>query len=205
LCAAAAKQCRPALDDDFAIRAPLGSMKNLANNLAVWVGDQLVCVKVAGRANFSGSVDFKKLVTSLWDKGYHHFVLDLSECLLMDSTFLGVLAGLGLKLNNNTPTPTPGSNGNGHRAIELLNPSPRISDLLENLGITHLFSITKGRLTTECLVQLDHAPTSSDRREVQKTCLEAHQTLMDVNPANVPKFKDVAQFLAEDLKAMDGK
>jgi len=181
-------------------------MKTLANNLAVWVGDQLVCVKVAGRANFSGSVDLKTLVTSLWDKGYHHFVLDLSECLLMDSTFLGVLAGLGLKLNNNTPTPTPapGNNSNGH-AIELLNPSPRISDLLENLGITHLFSITKGRLTTECLVQLDHAPTASDRREVQKTCLEAHQTLMDVNPANVPKFKDVAQFLAEDLKTMDGK
>lgn len=180
-------------------------MKTLANNLAVWVGDQLVCVKVAGRANFSGSVDFKTLVTSLWDKGYHRFVLDLSECLLMDSTFLGVLAGLGLKLNNHNPVPAQGSNGNGHHAIELLNPSPRISDLLENLGITHLFDISRGPLTTECLVQLDHSPTSSDRREVQKTCLEAHQTLMDVNPANVPKFKDVAQFLAEDLKTMDGK
>ena len=28
---------------------------------------------------------------------------------------------------------------------------------------------------------------------------------MDVNPANVPKFKDVAQFLAEDIKKMDAK
>lgn len=180
-------------------------MKTLANSLAVWVGDQLVCVKVAGRANFSGSVDFKTLVTGLWDKGYHHFVLDLSECLLMDSTFLGVLAGLGLKLNNYNPPPAQQSKSNGHHAIELLNPSTRISELLENLGITHLFDITRGRLTTECLVQLDHAPASCDRREVQKTCLEAHQTLMDVNPANVPKFKDVARFLAEDLKTLDGK
>jgi anti-sigma B factor antagonist len=178
-------------------------MNTLPNNLGVWVGDNLVCVKVAGRANFSGSVDLKTLVTTMWGKGYHHFVLDLTECLLMDSTFLGVLAGLGLKLNNGNGPSQP-TNGNGNHAIELLNPSPRIADLLENLGITHLFDITRGQLTTECLTHLDHAPAAADRREVQKTCLEAHKTLMDVNPANVPKFKDVAQFLAEDIKKMDG-
>ncbi|MCI0744090.1 MAG: STAS domain-containing protein [Verrucomicrobia subdivision 3 bacterium] len=177
-------------------------MNAFANNLAVWVGDKLVCVKVAGRANFNGSVDFKSLIVGLWERGYNHFVLDLSDCLLMDSTFLGVLAGLGLRLSGNGRASAAHSNGS--HVIELLNPSPRIADLLENLGITHLFDITRGRLTTECLVALDHAPTETDRREVQKTCLEAHQTLMDVNPANVPKFKDVAQFLAEDLKKMDG-
>ena len=178
-------------------------MNTLPNNLGVWVGDNLVCVKVAGRANFSGSVDLKTLVTTMWGKGYHHFVLDLTECLLMDSTFLGVLAGLGLKLNNGNGPSQP-ANGNGSHAIELLNPSPRIADLLENLGITHLFDITRGPLTTECLTRLDHAPTAANRREVQQTCLDAHKTLMDVNPANVPKFKDVAQFLAEDIKKMDG-
>ena len=178
-------------------------MNALSNTLGVWVGDNLVCVKVAGRANFSGSVDLKTLVNTLWDKGYHRFVLDLSECLLMDSTFLGVLAGLGLKLNNNNQPATANGNGNGNHAIELLNPSARIADLLENLGITHLFDITRGQLTTECLVKLDHAPSQTDRREVQQTCLEAHRTLMNVNPANVPKFKDVAQFLAEDIKKMD--
>ena len=37
-------------------------------------------------------------------KGYDRFVIDLSECALMDSTFLGVLAGFGLKMNQR-PTP----------------------------------------------------------------------------------------------------
>src|SRR5688500_9318749 len=93
------------------------TMNALSNNLGVWVGDKLVCVKVAGRANFSGSVDLKTLVNSMWAKGYHHFVLDLSECLLMDSTFLGVLAGLGLKLNGtNGQAQTASGNGNGQRA-----------------------------------------------------------------------------------------
>jgi hypothetical protein len=35
-----------------------------------------------------------------------------------------------------------------------------------------------------------------------EACLEAHRTLMNVNPGNVAKFKDVTQFLAEDLKRM---
>src|SRR5258705_6481996 len=172
--------------------------------LLVLVGEKFSCIKIVGRANFNSSVDFKTLVSELRQKGYTYFVLDLSECLLMDSTFLGVLAGLGLKLNHQNGSP-PQDTQNGAHAIELLNPSPRIADLLENLGITHLFDITRGRLTTECLVALDHAPTETDRREVQRTCLEAHRTLMDINPANVPKFKDVAQFLADDLKKMDEK
>src|SRR6185295_14854053 len=108
-------------------------MKPSINNLSVWVGDQLVCIKIEGRANFTSSIDFKTLVNTLWQKGHHHFVLDLTDCLLMDSTFLGVLAGLGLKFGND------GKNGNDCTAIELLNPNARIADLLENLGVAHMF------------------------------------------------------------------
>jgi hypothetical protein len=31
-------------------------------------------------------------------------------------------------------------------------------------------------------------------------CLEAHQTLIELSPANAARFKDVAQFLAEGAK-----
>ena len=54
-------------------------------------------MKIVGRANFSSSIDFKSLVNQLQQKGYNYFVLELSECLLMDSTFLGVLARLGIE------------------------------------------------------------------------------------------------------------
>ena len=36
-----------------------------------------------------------------------------------------------------------------------------------------------------------------------RNCLEAHETLMEINPANVNKFKDVTRFLAEDLKRQE--
>src|SRR5881628_1543107 len=101
-------------------------MKASTANLSVAVCEYVDWIRIGGRASFSHSVDFKTLVNSLWQKGCHHFILDLSECLLMDSTFLGVLAGLGLKYPHN---------GDKDAAFELLNPNSRISDLLENLGV----------------------------------------------------------------------
>src|SRR6185436_17837187 len=94
-------------------------------NLRVWVGDTFVCVKITGRAACACSVDFRKLILGLREKGWRRFVLDLTDCQLMDSTFLGVLAGIGLRFSEDT--------GVGASKIELLNPSERVSGLLENL------------------------------------------------------------------------
>jgi anti-sigma B factor antagonist len=162
--------------------------------ISVWAGEQCACIRIAGRATFTSSVDFKALVNELLQRGCRHFVLDLSECVLMDSTFLGLLAGLGLKFNN----------GNGHagkRGVELLNPTERVTELLETLGVLHLFSTSQGSFNPPAEAQpLDRTAANPSKDEVSRTCIEAHQTLMDINPANVARFKDVTQFLAEGLK-----
>jgi anti-sigma B factor antagonist len=162
--------------------------------LSVWVDDQLVCIKIVGRANFTSSVDFKALVSEFLQQGPRCFVLDLSECVLMDSTFLGVLAGFGVKL----------SGGNGQSArqgIELLNPSDRIIELLETLGVLHLFRVIEGNLAPPAQSPAEERPvTNPSKDEANLTCYQAHRTLMDINPANAARFKDVAQFLAERLK-----
>src|ERR1700753_2629903 len=95
-------------------------------NLSVLVGKNFACVKIMGRANFASSPDFKTLLGELTVKGYKRFIIDLSDCVLMDSTFLGVLAGFGLKMNPKGEAIT--------RGIELVNPSPRVAELLENIG-----------------------------------------------------------------------
>ena len=74
-------------------------MSHPSAKLSVLVGSNFACVKIAGRANFMSSPDFKTLLAELNQKGYSRFIVDLSECVLMDSTFLGVLAGFGLKTN----------------------------------------------------------------------------------------------------------
>jgi anti-sigma B factor antagonist len=162
----------------------------------IWVlaGERFVCIKITGRANFTSSIDFKTLVNELLQKGCPYIVLDLSECTLMDSTFLGVLSGFGLKTSRTRVD-------HANTIIELLNPNERILELLESLGVLYLFKVVQGAMPSSVPVEARAVtPACPTKEEVTRACLEAHQTLMDLNPQNAAKFKDVAAFLAEDLK-----
>lgn len=169
-------------------------MSVLSANMLVAVLNGVVCVKISGRANFTSSLGFKALIRELKQRGHDHFVIDLSECLIMDSTFLGVLAGIGLNLAGE-----PGSQC--ACPMELLNPNARVADLLDNLGVLPLFKISNCVPAPvagfEPVVPVGALPT---RAEISRNCLEAHQTLMSLHPANDARFKDVTRFLAEDLK-----
>jgi anti-sigma B factor antagonist len=163
--------------------------------LMVAVCDQVVFIKINGRGDFNLSLDLKKLFHELRQRGYRRFVLEACDCTMMDSTFLGMLADLALKFcDANSPQGIP---------LELINPNPRIAETLENLGVAHLFKIT------HCSDPLgvDYQPLTQaadkSKAEVTRNCLEAHMTLMGLKTENVQKFKDVAQFLAEDLKRLE--
>ena len=163
--------------------------------LQVAATDQVALVKISGRASFNCSVEFKTLVYELRARGYRKFILDLSDCLIMDSTFLGVLAGFGLRLAESAEEkPT----------VTLLNLNQRILDLLENLGVAHLFRIMQGTepLSQKCR-EVRQTDGTRSKLETARACLEAHEILMSINPANIPKFKDVTRFMAEDLKRLE--
>ncbi len=163
----------------------------------VLVGQRFACIRISGRANFSSSIDFKKLVNELRQRGFSYFVLDLSDCVLMDSTFLGVLAGFGMKTNAR-------KDQDGYE-IELLNPNARITELLENLGVLHLFKLREGPLAApEHTDVVTTSPTNPSKTEITRACLEAHETLMAINPENAAKFKEVTAFLAENLRKLEG-
>jgi len=162
----------------------------------VHVGQRFACVKVLGRANFTLSVDFQTLVSELRRRGFALFVIDLAECALMDSTFLGALAGLGLRCCQSAGEAETGS-------VQLLNPNERVTELLENLGALHLFRVARGPLALpEAMEACAHEPARPSREQVVRACLEAHETLMAINPQNVARFKDVTKFLAEDLQKL---
>ena len=170
-------------------------MSTPPGKLSVLVCKGFACVKIAGRANYVSSPDFKTLLTELTAKGYRRFIIDLSECVLMDSTFLGVLAGFGLKL--------PPDNAS-QQGIELRNANSRVAELLENLGVARLFKMTGGALQLpDDAKNGTPGPANPTYAEIARTCLEAHQTLMTMNPENAARFKDVARFLAEDLKTLE--
>ena len=173
-------------------------------------------VRVVGRGSFQNSTCVKAFYQQLLKEGVHGFVVDLGSCTYLDSTFLGILLGLGLKLREA---------GNG--LLHILNASPRNLELLRNLGLDRLINIEgttvpagdvlpggvrggvsslangSGAGVTMNGVKEDQfeevpcpIPTKS---EAAPTILEAHEALMAFDPRNVPKFKDVVEFLREDL------
>jgi anti-sigma B factor antagonist len=175
-------------------------MTNNVPSLMVAVADHAAIVKVNGRANFATSVTFKRLVGELTQRGFEQVILDLTECVTMDSTFLGVLAGTALKFAE-----THRNTHDGHRGchLRLLNPNQRVADLLENLGVAELFTtIHSNTPVADGQTMTPAEETNPSRVELSQACLEAHQTLMDINPDNVPRFKEVTQFLAEDIKKL---
>lgn len=151
--------------------------------------DDLAFVEVVGRGSFQNAGCLKSFYQELLKNDTRRFVIDLSKCTYLDSTFLGTLTGLGLALKEK-------ASGRLH----ILNAGPRNLELLQNLGLDRLFDIeivtanfNKPAETHEI------ANGGHDKAREARDMIEAHQCLMDLDPRNVAKFKDVVAYLKEDL------
>ncbi|MCU0771583.1 MAG: STAS domain-containing protein [Verrucomicrobia bacterium] len=170
-------------------------MNRPAPEILVCADGTSVCIRIRGRADVTISVGFKELLTGLHERGFQHYELELSECQVMDSTFLGVLCGFAQRRE-------AGSDGRYEKPI-LLNANERITGLLTSLGVSEMFVFRTGRPSDEgpCAA-VPPGPGRPSREDLDSTSLEAHQTLMALNPDNIPRFKDLTEFLAEDLKKL---
>jgi hypothetical protein len=79
----------------------------------------------------------------------------------------------------------------------VINRNERNTDLLDDLGISALFSLEPVPQCNEAGVALDAAADKATTREVM---LEAHEACVKANPANAEKFKDVLEHLAESAR-----
>ncbi len=160
-------------------------MKLPHTTMQVALAGDVVCVRIAGPAGYNVSVDFKTLAGRCCEATGRALLLDLTQCVNMDSTFLGVLASLSQR------TAQP---------IQLRNANVRIVSQLENLGVMSFFKMLTGSDSPGTDWQPVESAQSPTRRQLGETSLEAHQTLMALNPDNVARFKDVEQFLKESLQ-----
>ena len=158
--------------------------------ISVGQGNGDVHVHVAGRGTFQNGQPLRRYAVEMIGQGARQFVVDLGQCEGMDSTFLGVLAGIGLQLRE---APTRGR-------LCLANVSPRNLELLQTLGLDRLFEIAPAAPAGIPLQQLadravpaSHTPTA--KSEVANLMLEAHDNLIRADGRNQAKFKDVTTVL----------
>jgi anti-sigma B factor antagonist len=159
-----------------------------------------IYVRVAGRGTFQNSQPLRSFALDMIEQGYKVFVVDLSQCQGMDSTFLGVLAGIGLRLRQN-----------GHRGEIHINASNM--ELLQTLGLDRIFSVDACLIDTgknappadadfSKLPETDPEDLSKplNKNETSDLMLEAHDDLVRCDQRNAPKFKDLTKFLREKIE-----
>lgn len=155
--------------------------------------DHAVWLRVTGRGTFQTSAGMKEYTRRMIQRGHRLFVIDLADCELMDSTFMGTLAGIALRLRE------IGSGG-----LSVLNPNARNRSLLENLGLDHLFSFdlpTGMRAAPARTASESLPPPLPDAAAQHAAILEAHEALVEADPENEARFKDVLELLKQDLPA----
>jgi len=167
-------------------------MNNSTPSLKVATVGRQVVIKVCGRANLGISPEFKKLLTGLVEEGHSRIAIDFRDCPIMDSTFSGVLAGMGQRV-----AVAPGG-----KPICLIEPNEKILDLLQSLGVEEHFDVHSEDIPEGTAFQPVAPEATPSKLEVAETCLEAHRKLCELNAANTAKFKDVTAFLEEDLKRL---
>ena len=149
--------------------------------------DGVYSVKVTGRANFEYAVPLRELAKS--SDTFKCFRIDLSECVAMDSTFMGVLSMIGLKSRRCNAT------------VELLNAGDSLKKLLRDLGVSKLFTFTEGSdPDAPQWSASDGNVARNDMLTTAETVTEAHQTLVEADSSNAARFDQVIEFARQDVE-----
>ena len=145
-------------------------------------------IKVVGRGTFQNSHPIKKWLLQKIEEGFNYIFIDLSECISMDSTFMGVIAGMAIILKDNHNT-----------TLTLINVNSHNLNLLSTLGIDKFLNIiSRKEIKPESLESIGDKRVS--KKKLAKNMLSAHETLMSISEENKIKFQDVYEFLQKEIE-----
>ncbi len=165
----------------------------MQSSIQVGVNGKAVWVKVEGKGNFLNSGNLKDFTREMVQRGYREFVFDLENCAMMDSTFMGTMAGVALRLKEL-----------GHGHLHVVHCGQRSRELLTGLGLDQIFQIHSNGAaiapkTEELSTELPADPSVQKQQQAQQM-FDAHSALCEAAPENFSRFKDVLDYLKQDLQ-----
>lgn len=160
--------------------------------------DHIVVIRVAGRGSFHNSMELRKIADAMVarsDGNSTRFIIDLKECVTMDSTFMGVLASIGLNQLKTLGDKTVVVNANSQNLR-----------LLSTLGLTQFMNVRQSpeggpSLANSSFQAMDK--TAVSRAEHIVHMIEAHKDLCEIDPENNLRFENVLKYLQDSLDRDD--
>ena len=177
-------------------RYPVSQLTLVNPNSSILVGcnQKVVCIRVQGKGSFQNSTGIKQFATAMIHRGHRNFVVDLADCPVMDSTFMGTLTGVALRLREI-----------GQGEVHVINSNARNTDLLAGLGLDQILSLDSASADEGMYHPIDEdtlalsPEQAADKKATTETMIAAHQALVDADPENFCKFKDVIDYLKQDI------
>jgi len=163
-----------------------------ADKIQVAIFEGVGMARVQGRGSFKVSASVKDFGNSLLRAGIPTLLVDLRDCVGLDSTFMGVLAGLAVRFRKEI-----------QGRVILANVSPKIQRLVATLGLDRLVDVRASEAVPsggDAPVFEELAPVEETPLETARTMLDAHEDLVKAIPENQPRFQDVVDFLREDIR-----
>jgi anti-sigma B factor antagonist len=146
-----------------------------------------VWVRINGRGNFKLGPTLKAYVVSAIQRGCRRLMVDMQGCTAMDSTFMGVLAGLAMHLK--------GCGG----TVVVVRLAPQLREALTTLGLDRLLQLpTSGESAAPVLQRLDITP---DLANAAANILAAHENLITAHPENRPRFNELVTQLKNEINS----
>lgn len=152
------------------------------------VSSRPIKVHICGRANFLNCSPLRTFFRKMVEKGNHEFTLDFAHCEGMDSTFLGILAGVAIDTQRTEPKGEVTLTGLGERNLELV----------KNLGLQRIVNIVEngiGEVSGSAESLCTELQTEEEKKEM---LIGAHEDLVKIDDSNLAKFQDLLTFLKNE-------
>lgn len=159
------------------------------DRIQVTVDADFALARVLGRGSYKVSGSVKRFAASIMDQGKTVLIIDLEQCVGMDSTFMGMLAGISQRLQKE-----------GGRKVVLTGVSKKLNHLMTTLGINRLVEIREDLPAASSADLIDLEQPDESPLDSAQTMLEAHETLVEIDNDNQLRFQDVLDYLREDIK-----
>jgi anti-sigma B factor antagonist len=146
-----------------------------------------VVIRINGRANYLNSGPLREFFAMLMGQGRRRVVVDFRNCLSVDSTFLGIVAGTALEMMDLEP---PGE-------MILMALGTRNLELIRNLGLHRIATIVDSFGGAAEATSAEHALGADkiDKEERVRMIVDAHTKLIQCDESNAERFQDVIAFM----------
>lgn len=153
----------------------------------------VVVIRICGRGNHLNAPALRKLFdATASEEPAAHYVFDLEKCESLDSTFMGIMATIGMNQQRRLGT-----------RCTALNVDARVREQLDLIGLKYLYnirSIDTDESVASVVDNADYQPVENpepSKLERIVMMIEAHETLVDLDTQNEVKFKGVLQNLRQ--------